>query len=94
MKQQKDYDWFVTLSLVLFIVVFGLGLSSLKDVSTNTILWFIFAAVVGIGRASLSGQAAGLGEIIDMLRQIRDDDKAQESINILADIRDNSSLKS
>lgn len=75
MKQKKDYDWFVTLSLVLFIAGAGLGLSFLKDVSTNTILWFIFAAVVGIGRASLSGQAAGLGEIIDILRQIRDDSR-------------------
>ena len=73
MRQVKDYDWFVTVSLFLFISVVGLGLSSLKDVSTNTILWFIFSAVVGIGLASHRGQAAGLGEIIDILRQIRED---------------------
>ena len=68
MQQARDYDWLVTLMLLILVPVLGLSLSFL-NVSTNTILWLIFAAIVLIGRAGLAGQATGLGRIINILKE-------------------------
>jgi len=75
MKREKDFGLLVTLMIGIQtagITVLGL----LLDAGEKTILWLIFGAIVAIGLATLRGQAAGLGRILEILEQIREDRSA------------------
>jgi hypothetical protein len=55
------------------IAIFGLVL----DIGEKTVVWLIFGVIVAIGLAGLRGQAEGLGQIIEILEDIRKDSSAQ-----------------
>jgi len=74
MREKRDSGGFVTAMLAVSVAVIAFA-GAQTDISEKTILWLIFGAVIAIGRASLAGQATGLGEIIDLLRELRDNKK-------------------
>ncbi len=72
MKREKDFG--LLLALVVGIQTAGITVLGLfLDIGEKTIVWLIFGVVVAIGLASLRGQAAGLGRIVDILDEIRKD---------------------
>lgn len=70
-RKAPDLGWLVTLSVLGTTVVIGLVGSGL-GAEPRTALWFVVGAVLAVGLALLRGQAAGLGEIIDLLLEIRE----------------------
>ena len=76
MKREKDLG--LLLALVVGIQTAAITVAGLfLDVGEKTVVWLIFGVIAAIGLASLRGQAAGLGRIIDILEEIRQDGSAQ-----------------
>jgi hypothetical protein len=69
MKKARNYDWYVALSVAVTTILIA-AVGQQFHVSVETILWFIFGAVVSIGLAALRGQAFALGRIIELLQEI------------------------
>ena len=70
MWNPKYYDWLI-MSLLFLTIIAVVPIGNRLDLSTSTLLWLIFGAVVVIGQASLRILSAGLSEIRDALHEIR-----------------------
>lgn len=70
MWKPKNYDWLI-MSLLFLAIIAVVPIGSRLDLSTSTILWLIFGAVVVIGQASLRVLSSGLSEIMEALHEIR-----------------------
>ena len=70
MWNPKYYDWLI-MSLLFLTIIAIVPIGNRLDLSTSTLLWLIFGAVVVIGQASLRILSAGLSEIRDALHEIR-----------------------
>ena len=70
MWNPKYYDWLI-MSLLFLTIIAVVPIGNRLDLSTSTLLWLIFGAVVVIGQASLRILSSGLSEIRDALHEIR-----------------------
>ena len=70
MWKPKNYDWLI-MSFLFLAIIAVVPIGSRLDLSTSTLFWVIFGAVVVIGQASLRVLSSGLSEIRDALHEIR-----------------------
>jgi hypothetical protein len=76
MKRVREFG--LLIALVVGIQTAGVAILGLVlDIGEKTVVWLIFGVIVAIGLAGLRGQAAGLGQIIEILEDIRKDNSAQ-----------------
>ena len=74
MVDTKDYHWTILIPLIISIVGLAVGLSFL-NVSVQTVLWFIFSAVLFVGGSVLRLLAYNVDKIVEELKQLRNQQK-------------------